>query len=151
MHSLLPASHELTAGPSNNPDECTPHFPLSFLYDPVFIMMTHNQTCHWPGQPLAVRIYTAVRMKCCTLQVDTSYEMAFWRRMEIGWTDRSCEMWSIAESQGADEHPTDDKTQQCTWVGLVLHSNRLVRHVIEGKIKDGRPRRRRKQLLDDLK
>jgi hypothetical protein len=32
-----------------------------------------------------------------------------------------------------------------------LHKNCLLKHVIEGKIKDGRGRRRRKQLLNDLK
>jgi hypothetical protein len=32
-----------------------------------------------------------------------------------------------------------------------LHRNCLLKHVIEGKIKDGIGERRRKQLLDDLK
>ena len=49
--------------------------------------------------------------------------------------DRSCEMCGVTESHGEEEHPTYDKTQECCCVGLVLHSNSLVRHVIEGKIK----------------
>ena len=49
--------------------------------------------------------------------------------------DRSCEIRNITGSHGREEDPTCDKTQECTWVGLVLHSNCLVRHVTEGKIK----------------
>ena len=43
---------------------------------------------------------------------------------------------------------------KATWIGHILHRNRLVKHVILGKIEKGvtgRRGRRRKQLLDDVK
>ena len=48
------------------------------------------------------------------------------------------------------------KGRKAKWIGHILHMNRLLKHIIEGKIKGsievtGRRGRRRKQLLNDLK
>jgi hypothetical protein len=46
------------------------------------------------------------------------------------------------------------KRRKANWIGHVLCRNCHLKHVIEGKIEgrsDGTRRRRRKQLLDDLK
>ena len=48
------------------------------------------------------------------------------------------------------------KRKKCNWVGHILHWNCLLKRVIEGKVEErikapGRRRRRRKQVLDDLK
>jgi len=44
------------------------------------------------------------------------------------------------------------KLRNDNWIGHVLRRNCLLKHVFEGKIKGvGRRRRRRKQILDDLK
>ena len=45
---------------------------------------------------------------------------------------------------------------KANWIGYILHRKCLLKHIIEGKIEGrievtGRQRRRRKQLLDDLK
>ena len=67
--------------------------------------------------------------------------------------DRSCEVYGVFQRvKGGRSHPTCDKTQECSWVGLVLHSNRFVQHVIEEIIKmTGGRGRRCKQLPDDFK
>jgi inosine/xanthosine triphosphate pyrophosphatase family protein len=48
------------------------------------------------------------------------------------------------------------KTRKATWICHIVHSNCLLKHIIEGKIEGGmkvkeRQRRKCKQLLDDLK
>jgi hypothetical protein len=48
------------------------------------------------------------------------------------------------------------KRGKANWIGHILSGNCLLKHVIEGKLEGriemtGRRRRRRKQLLDDLK
>jgi hypothetical protein len=48
------------------------------------------------------------------------------------------------------------KRRKANWIGHILHRNCLLKRVIEGKLEGriemtGRRRRRRKQLLDDLK
>jgi hypothetical protein len=48
------------------------------------------------------------------------------------------------------------KRRKANWIGHILRRNRLLKHVIEGKLEGriemtGRRGRRRKQLLDDLK
>jgi hypothetical protein len=66
---------------------------------------------------------------------------------------RSCEKWrSITKSQGGEEYPTYDKKRKANWIGHILRRNCLLKHVIEGKVEGkSRWRRRRKQLLNDLK
>jgi hypothetical protein len=46
------------------------------------------------------------------------------------------------------------KRRKANWIGHILHSNCLLKYIIEGMIEErievtGRRRRRRKQLLDD--
>jgi hypothetical protein len=60
---------------------------------------------------------------------------------------------SITHSQGGEEYPTYNKAN---WIGHILHSNFLLKHVSEGRIEGrieatGRQARRHKQLLDNLK
>jgi hypothetical protein len=45
------------------------------------------------------------------------------------------------------------KRRKANWIGHILRSNCLLKHVTEGKLegRTGRRGRRRKQLLDDLK
>jgi hypothetical protein len=37
------------------------------------------------------------------------------------------------------------------WIGHILHTNFLLKHVTEHKRKDGKTRKKKEQLLDDLK
>jgi hypothetical protein len=70
--------------------------------------------------------------------------------------DRSCEKLSITQSQGGEEYPTYNKKKKANWIGHIVRRNRLLKHVIEGKLVGrieltGRRGRRRKQLRDDRK
>ena len=64
-------------------------------------------------------------------------------------------VWEMNKSykeSGGEEHPTYSKGKKANWIGHILRRNRLLKHVIEAKIeRTGRRRRRRKQLLGDLK
>jgi hypothetical protein len=76
--------------------------------------------------------------------------------MEISWTDRVRneeilhrvkEEWNILHTI---------KRRKANWIGHILRRNCLLKYVIEGKLEGraemmGRRRRRRKQLLNDLK
>jgi hypothetical protein len=76
--------------------------------------------------------------------------------MEISWTDhvrneevllRVSEQWNILHGI---------RKRKANWIGHILHKNRLLKQVIEGKIKGQievtrRRGRRRKKLLDDLR
>jgi hypothetical protein len=55
-----------------------------------------------------------------------------------------------------EEYPTSNKKWKINWTGHIVCRNCLLKHVFGGNIKGsievtGRRRRRRKQLLDDLK
>jgi len=82
--------------------------------------------------------------------------MRYWRRMEISWTHRvrNEEVLQIVKGETNILHTA--KRRKANWIGHILNSNCLSKHVIEGKIEGrievtGRRGRRRKQLLDDLK
>jgi hypothetical protein len=54
------------------------------------------------------------------------------------------------------EYLTNIKRRNANWIGHVLHRNRFLKHVIEGRVErrievTGRRERRRKKLLDDLR
>jgi hypothetical protein len=79
-----------------------------------------------------------------------------WRRMEISWTDhvRNEEVLLRVKEQRNILHEISKR--KANWIGHILCRNCLLQRVIEGKIKEGievteRWRRRRKELLDDLK
>ena len=87
-----------------------------------------------------------------------SFQMWCWRRMEkICWTDdvRNVEVLQRRVKKESNILQTI-KTWKANWIGYILHRNRLLKHVIEGK-RAGRVevtvRRgwRCKQLLDGLK
>ena len=86
-----------------------------------------------------------------------SFEMWCWRRMEkISWTDhvRSEEVLLRVNEQRNILH--EIRKRKANWIGHILHTNCLLKQVIEGKIKGEmevtrRRGRRRKKLLDDLK
>ena len=70
---------------------------------------------------------------------------------------RSCEKWgSITQSQWGEEYRNITRRRKTKWIGLILCRNCLLKYGTEGNyrgkgISDGRLRRRRNQLLDDLK
>ena len=85
-----------------------------------------------------------------------SFEMWYWRRMEISWTDhvRNEEVLLRVKEQRNILHEISKR--KANWIGQILRKNCLLQRVIEGKIKGrigvtGRRGRRRKKLLDDLK
>jgi hypothetical protein len=94
-------------------------------------------------------------------KVDQNYleifEMWCWRRMEkISWTDRvrNGEVLHRVKEERNIVHTI--KRRKANWIGHILRRNCLLKHVIEGKLEGriemtGRPGKRRKQLLDDLK
>jgi hypothetical protein len=74
---------------------------------------------------------------------------------KISWNDRVLneEVLHRAKEERNILHTV--KRRKGNWIGHILRRNRLLKHVIEGKIDvrinvAGRRRRRRKQLLDDL-
>jgi len=81
-----------------------------------------------------------------------SFEMWCWRRMEkISWTDhvRNEEVLLRVNEQRNTLHKI--RKWKANWIGHILHSNWLLKQVIEGKIKgEMEVTRRRKKLLDDL-
>jgi hypothetical protein len=94
-------------------------------------------------------------------KVDPKYlgssEMWCWRRMEkISWTDRvrNEEVLHRVKEERNIIHTV--KRRKSNWIGHILRTNCLLKHIVEGKIEGRievtrRRGRRRKQLLDDLK
>ena len=94
-------------------------------------------------------------------EVDDKYlescEMWCWRRMaKISWTDH------VRSEEGLQRVKVERNILQtinrrkANWIGHTLRSNCRLKHAIEGKIVGrievtGTRRRRRKQVLDDLK
>jgi hypothetical protein len=85
-----------------------------------------------------------------------SFEMWCWRRMEISWTDRvrNEEVLHRVKEERNILHTI--KRRKANWIGHILRSNCLLKHVTEVKLEGrtemtGRRGRRRKQLLDDIK
>ncbi|PNF28670.1 hypothetical protein B7P43_G08237 [Cryptotermes secundus] len=83
-----------------------------------------------------------------------SFEMWCWRRMQkISWTDyvRNVEVLFRVSEQRNILHEIRKKAN---WIGHILHSNSLLKEVIEGKIEGQievtRSRGRCKKMLDDL-
>jgi hypothetical protein len=82
-----------------------------------------------------------------------SFEMWCQRKMEkISWTDRvsnEAVLYRVKE----DRNKFDTiRRRKANWIGHILRTNCLLKHIIEGKISGTRRRERRcKQLLDDLK
>jgi hypothetical protein len=75
-----------------------------------------------------------------------------WRRMEkISWTDhvRNEEVLHTAKEKTGILHPI--KRKKANWTGHILRRNCLLRYIIDGKTYGTERRKRRKQLLDDLK
>jgi hypothetical protein len=80
-----------------------------------------------------------------------SFEMQFWRRMEIVWT--YCEKKEEALQNVKEERNILHimKRRKANRICHILRRNYLLKYVIERKIKErGRRGRRRKQILDDL-
>jgi hypothetical protein len=64
-----------------------------------------------------------------------SFEMWCWRRMEnIIWTDRvrNEDVLHRVKEERNTLHPI--KRRKATWIGHILRRNRLLKHVIEGKL-----------------
>jgi hypothetical protein len=86
-----------------------------------------------------------------------SFEMWCWRRMEkISWTDRVRNEVVLHRVKEERNILHTIKRRKANWIGHILRSNCLLKHVIEGKLEGriemtGRRGTRRKQLLDDLK
>jgi hypothetical protein len=84
-----------------------------------------------------------------------NFEMWYWRRMEkISWTDRVRNevLQRVKEERNI---PHTIKRRKANWIGQILLSNCLLKHVIEGKLEGwikvtGRRGIRCKQLLDGL-
>ena len=86
------------------------------------------------------------------------FKMWRWRRMEkIIWTDRVRNEEVLHRVKEKMNIPHTITRRKANWIGHVLCRNCLLKHVTEGKIQGRievtgrRKRRRRKQLLDDLK
>ena len=86
-----------------------------------------------------------------------SFELWCWRRMEkISWTDR-VRNEALHSAKKERNILRTIKRKKCNWIDHILCRNCLLKYVIEGKIEEiievigRRERRRRKQLLDDLK
>jgi hypothetical protein len=75
--------------------------------------------------------------------------------MEISWTThvRNEEEVHTTEKKRNILHTI--KRRKAKWIGHILHTNCLLKHITEGKIEGtevtGRQERKCKQLLDDLK
>ena len=50
--------------------------------------------------------------------------------MEISWTDR-VRSEEVLQSQGREEHPTNNKKKKGKGIGHILRRNCLLKHVIE--------------------
>jgi hypothetical protein len=67
--------------------------------------------------------------------------------------DRPFAKWNIAKSEGGEDYPANNERIKAKLIGCILNRNCLLKHVIVGKIRQMtvRRRRRRKQLLDDIR
>jgi hypothetical protein len=80
-----------------------------------------------------------------------------WRKLEKNsWTDRVRNEDVLLTVKEQRNIINEISKRKANWIGHFLHSNCLLRQVIEGKITagidvTGRRERRRKKLLDDLK
>jgi hypothetical protein len=82
-----------------------------------------------------------------------SFEMRCWRRLEkISWTDRVKNEEVLHREKEERNIVHTVNIRKANWIGHILHSNCLLKHVIEGK-REGTPRRgrRHKQQLGKLK
>jgi hypothetical protein len=86
-----------------------------------------------------------------------SFEMWFWRRMEkISRTDRVRNEDILNRVKNERNILHEITRGKATWIGHILRRNRILKHVIEGKLEGrtdmtGRRGKRHKQVLDDLK
>jgi hypothetical protein len=80
-----------------------------------------------------------------------SFEMWYWRRMEISWNDRVRNEEVLHRvKRGRNIHTMKGRKAYC--IGHMLRGNCLLKHATEGKIGGtGGRARRHKQLLNDLK
>ena len=51
--------------------------------------------------------------------------------------ERSCEKRSIKKGQGKEDVLHKVNRRKGSWIGHILHSNRLLKHVFEGKMREG--------------
>jgi hypothetical protein len=71
---------------------------------------------------------------------------------EISWTDRVNNEAVLHRANEERNIRHTIRRRKANWIGHILRRNCLLKHIIEGKIRGTRRRRRRpKQLLDDLK
>jgi len=57
--------------------------------------------------------------------------------------ERPCEKQRrITRSRGGNECPKQNKTKTADWIGHNLRGNCLIKHVTEGKIRDGKMRKK---------
>jgi hypothetical protein len=71
---------------------------------------------------------------------------------KISWTGRVNNKTVLHRAKEKRNILHTIRQRKAKWIGHILHRNRLLTHIIEGKIIGTRRRgRRRKQLLDDLK
>jgi hypothetical protein len=90
-------------------------------------------------------------------KLQESFEMWCWRMMEkISWTNRVRNKEVLQRVKEERNILQRIKRRKANWIGHILHTNCLLKHVIEGKIEGriemtGRRGRRHKQLLDNLK
>jgi len=82
-----------------------------------------------------------------------SFKMWCWRRMEkISWTDSERSKGVLGRLKEKSNILHTVQRSEADWIGHSLRRNCLLKHVTEEKIEGTvRRRRRRKQLLDDLK
>jgi hypothetical protein len=78
------------------------------------------------------------------------------RKEKISWTDHVRNEEVLLRVKEQKNIPHEIRKRKANWIGYILRRNCLLQRVIEGKIKwwievTGRPGRRRRKLLDDLK
>jgi len=79
-----------------------------------------------------------------------------WRRLEKNsWADR-VKNADVLRKVMEEKRLSYTEKRTANWIGHILHRNCLLKHTIEGKIVGGievmiKRRRKRKQLLDDLR
>ena len=71
------------------------------------------------------------------------------------WTDRVRNEEFLQRTSKRDEYPTKNKKRKANWIGHVLHTNYLIKHITEGNVEGrlevtGRRGRRHRKLLDDF-
>jgi hypothetical protein len=74
---------------------------------------------------------------------------------KISWTDHVRNEEALRRVKGQRNIQYEISKRKANWIGYILRRKCLLRHVIEGKIKEeievtGRRGRRRRKLLDDL-